>query len=116
MSGSLAWVEAVLAEAQGQLSACRMLSSSHQATAHALLTLHLIASAGELPSAGVAGTLAAEANGPASRSWAVAKPVSDGGPMALYASTVYGRRFIPYARAMRAVSGVTSNPCVPPKC
>lgn len=115
ISGSAAWVSAMLAEAQQQIDPCRYSPGTRQQQAHGLLTLHLIASAGELPSGGLSGPIASEANGPASRSFAVTAP--SGTPdEALYASTPYGRRFLAMRRYAGALSGVTSNGCTGGYC
>ena len=110
ISGSSTWVAAVLAEAQEQIDPCRYSPGTRQQQAHALLTLHIIASAGELPSGGLSGVIASEANGPASRSFAV-QPVSAYADESLYSTTPYGRRLLPLMRYASALSGVTSNGC-----
>jgi len=65
---------------------------------------------GELPSGGLSGGIASEANGPASRSFAV-QPVSAYADESLYSTTPYGRRLLPLMRYASALSGVTSNGC-----
>ena len=110
IAGSATWVAAVLGEAQEQIDPCRYSPGARQLQAHALLTLHLIASAGELPSGGLSGVLASEANGPASRSFAVTAPAAQPDE-ALYASTPYGRRFLAMRRFAGALAGVSSNTC-----
>lgn len=115
ISGSAAWVSAVLAEAQQQIDPCRYSPGARQLQAHALLTLHIIASAGELPSGGLSGPIASEANGPASRSFATSAPAS-APDEALYQTTPYGRRFLAMRRFAGALAGVSSIDCYRGPC
>lgn len=115
LAESCSYVEDVLGEAQEQINACRFGSGTKQARAHALLTLHIIASSGDLPSWRLAGPLSAEANGPASRQFAVSS-VNATADESLYSTTPYGRRFLAFRRFATAVAGVTSNTCAGGGC
>jgi hypothetical protein len=76
---------------------------------HAFLTAHLLASTVAAAGAGAGGQLTAEANGPASRSFAVAEPSDPE-----LSSTAYGRSYLLLRRVVLGRgTAIVANRCVP---
>lgn len=74
----------------------------HTTRAHALLTAHLMTLA-PVGGGGAAGVLTSEANGPASRSFAVPTAVSD------FDATAYGKAYRMLARSIGIVPAIAIN-------